>query len=295
MSVIAAACKPVGIDSRGLSPEARDLPIFSGCFHEVRRKLWGRDMCTDEAWISVAFFARGGHSKQVPTTLPRIVPNECRVVLVDEAGATPKKSNGWRVVKVHPCFPREAERSAHFIKTVLPLLLPQTRRIFYGDAKCQRRNGSYPIEELRTALGQDGSVDVVAVKHELGASKTVADEFNATVRIMRQRHMPQAVFEDISVHRQWLASQPNYRMDQTSTVNDAFCLAWARTPAARVFSCQWSLEVALLSMREQLSFDHARPANLRVAWLAKRFTSHPAGDIKEFDELEAAALAPVGV
>ena len=58
----------------------------------------------------------------------------------------------------------------------------------------------YPIEELRTALGQDGSVDVVAVKHELGASKTVADEFNATVRVMRQRHMPQAVFEDI-LHR----------------------------------------------------------------------------------------------
>ena len=250
----------------------------------MRRKLWGDGVCADEAWISVAFFPRH-YSKQLPP-LPRVVPNECKVVLVDALGAIPENSHGWRIVKVQPCFPKEAERSAHFIKTALPLLLPQTRRIFYGDAKCQRRNGSYPIEELRKALRQDGSVDVVAVMHDLGRTQTVEDEFNATVRVMRQRHMPQAVHEDISVHRQWLSAQPNYRLDRASTVNDAFCLAWARTPAARVFSCQWSLEVALLSMREQLSFDHARPANLKVAWLAKKFTSDP-GDIKLFDELEA--------
>ena len=50
-------------------------------------------------------------------------------------------------------------------------------------------------------------------------------------------------------------------------VNEALCLGWARTPAAWHFACAWTFEVSLFSMREQLSFHHAMPANLSVRWV----------------------------
>ena len=43
-------------------------------------------------------------------------------------------------------------------------------------------------------------------------------------------------------------------------------MAWRATPAARAFSCRLGREVATRSMREQLSFDHARPKELNITW-----------------------------
>ena len=85
---------------------------------------------------------------------------------------------------------------------------------------------------------------------------------------MQERGASQATLDDIEAHQLWLAKQPGYRLDRPRSVNDAFCLAWASTTAAREFACRWSTEVMLFSMREQLSFDHARrTAKAMVTWI----------------------------
>ena len=273
-SPIVAACAPLGDNTSSLAQ--RDMPIFSRCLHETRRRLpLGAACAAKEMRVSVAFYPAG---VALPP-LPKVQTGNCSVMLVDEATTTaPSHSiiNGWHITAVPLCFRGEAQRSAHWVKTALPMLLPNTQRLLYGDAKCMRVDGTFPATELRSPLLLRGSsdapeaYDVVAVKngnHRTWSQRKVRDEIKASVAHLRPRHEPRSTYEDIEVQWHWLYAQQGYNMDLTSAVPDTFCMGYARTAAARVFSCRWSLELALFSMREQNSFDHARQRALRVTWI----------------------------
>eukprot|EP00966_Prymnesium_polylepis_P318875 7364734-Prymnesium_polylepis.1 len=240
-------------------------PFFASCLEDLRHRLqFAQGECSDTVIVSVGFY-----DTSAVTPPAKVPPSRCHVLLVDQAtyGNTSGSSlNGWRVVRTPLCFvsPHDAQRSAHFIKTSLPLLLPNTQRILYGDIKCRGPERLYPSRELLGAL-QPG-VDVVAVTHGVHhASYTLAEEFEGTVSHLRQRNERLEAFEDIDAYRAWLRRvQPGYGMSTPGLIPDTLCLAWANTAAARSFACRWSSEVALFSMREQLSFDHSRPANLTL-------------------------------
>ena len=74
---------------------------------------------------------------------------------------------------------------------------------------------------------------------------------------------PPSVHSDIDAQQAWYAAT-NYSM--VGVLNDAFCLGWRGSTLAWLFSCAWSLEVMLLSMREQLSFHHSMPEGLALFW-----------------------------
>ena len=138
--------------------------------------------------MSVAFFpserGRRGRGQIPPISHPR---KECSVALVDPAwDAASNHAQGWRVVRTELCFPDDPERSAHFVKTSLPLLLPRTELIFYGDAKCRRSTprggaddpaGGWP-QRLFAPLRASPFADLLAVEHP-DANRTVAREFGA--------------------------------------------------------------------------------------------------------------------
>ena len=89
---------------------------------------------------------------------------------------------------------------------------------------------------------------------------------------MRDRGEPPETFADIDAQEAAYRAE-GYDMSRGEVMPDTYCLAWRQSALARRFACQWSLEVVLFSMREQLSFDHARPEGLNVNWLPWRLGS----------------------
>ena len=57
-----------------------------------------------------------------------------------------------------------------------------------------------------------------------------------------------------------------YDLRRLFRMPDILCLGWRNTAATRAFACAWGLRVATLSMREQLSFDIARPRELNLTF-----------------------------
>ena len=55
-----------------------------------------------------------------------------------------------------------------------------------------------------------------------------------------------------------------YDLRRIYRMPDILCMGWRQTPASRTFACEWAHHVATYSMREQLSFDIARPVDANV-------------------------------
>ena len=210
--------------------------------------------CTDLARVVVSFFPKRHGDRLFP--LPMVLPSPCNVALVDgDFSRWHHGDNGWNIVVVDPiCWPDDPPRSAHFVKTALPLLLPKTRWVEYGDAnKCVTRNKEWPSLSLVAAARPAG--DVIAVRHysdeHLGNGptrknkphRTIRDEFIETRMHMKLRGKPPSVFTDIDAQEAWYRAQ-GFEFD--GFVNDAMCLAWQNTSLARQFSCVWSSEVRVV-------------------------------------------------
>ena len=273
--VLGAACQRV----TAVAPTA---PIFELCLNELRAALpnEGRS-CSDEALVTVSFYASDSTSKRpdFPTAPASAPPRECRFAFVDSSYSSTGPSGNalsWTVVELpRLCFSDE-QRAAHFIKASLPLLLPDTRQIVYGDLKCAtdpewatatQPNHSMPLAALRAPA----DIDLVALEH-LGdfTNRTVAAEFEKTVDHLRERGaQPEGTFHDIATLRS-MYTREGYNMSVPRVVPDTMCLGWRNSNASKLFACRWSLEVALYSMREQLCFDHALQLSpIRIRWLSK--------------------------
>jgi len=269
---------PSVFDFACASAAPRAPSLLQPCIERLSAALGAMRGCTDLARVVVSFFPKRHGDRLFP--LPMVLPSPCNVALVDgDFSRWHHGDNGWNIVVVDPiCWPDDPPRSAHFVKTALPLLLPKTRWVEYGDAnKCVTRNKEWPSLSLVAAARPAG--DVIAVRHyhdehlgngptrENKPHRTVKDEFIETRMHMKIRRMQPSVFTDIDAQEAWYRAQ-GFEFD--GFVNDAMCLAWQNTSLARQFSCVWSSEITSFSMREQLSFFHAAPAGLRVEWRTYR-------------------------
>lgn len=267
-------------------------PLLQPCLNTIGAALREtRRDCAERARITVSFFPKRRGDRQFP--LPMVRPHRCNVALVDAAfDRALHGSNGWRVVVVDPiCWPNDPPRSAHFVKTALPLLLPWTRWSEYGDAnKCETRNKEWPSRSLTSRSSPPG--DVIAVRHyhdeRLGSGlsqntadgrwnwsapsvdpsrrshRTVAAEFLETRQHLRARQMGTSVFADMAAQEAWYGAQ-GFGFER-GFVNDAMCLAWRNSSLARHHACVWSSEILYFSMREQAT---ARASRERVgSWRA---------------------------
>jgi len=77
--------------------------------------------------------------------------------------------------------------------------------------------------------------------------------------------MAASVFREITLQ---LAAyeRHGYDLDAIHRLPDTFCMGWHTSPVSAEFACNLAREVATRSMREQLSFDYARPAALNISW-----------------------------
>lgn len=217
-------------------------------------------------------------------TLPRIVPSACNVALVDNttdfgpkaSGAERKArgggsawASGWKLRRLAEWpFPRDGARTAHYLKVVAPLLFPEARVVLAGDIKCAGSGGGLPCALMRDGLAP--SVQLRVAKNRWFRSRSVEGEFVSTWRHMRGRKMGAHTFREITAQLSRYESE-GYDMDAIHTLPDTFCMAWlVQTPEARAFACRLGREVATRSMREQLSFDHARPAGINISWWAMK-------------------------
>lgn len=204
----------------------------------------------------------------------------------------------WRLRRLeHWPFPNDAPRTAHYLKVLAPLLFPRAMTVLAGDVKCQGASNGFPCALMRPAQaaggdsggsgggggnsdgggggvgavrlrgGDDagGVVDLRVAKNRWYKSRSIEGEFVSTWKHMRLRKMGASVFREINAQ---LAAyeREGYDLDPIYRMPDTFCMGWAATPAAYEFSCSLAHEVATRSMREQLSFDHARPTQLNLTW-----------------------------
>ena len=266
------------------------LDVITSCVSVLRRALPTRlqtpGACKG-AIVIVGFYGSRPVSWNPLRLLHQRWGAGCSAFLVDENGSAPRGDN-WTVVVAPRCFSHDAQRSAHLVKTSLPLLLPHVPLLLYGDVKCVNAHGAFPFFQLLAPFksAANGAVDLVAVRHPWFDTRSVNVEFEQTRAWMRMRNEPNATLHEIDVQEQWYRTDATYAlaMDEVRVVPDTYCLAWASTAASRGFACRWSLEIARFSMREQLSFDHARRAELlNVSWL-----SFP-GDHLDADRLAALA------
>jgi hypothetical protein len=230
-----------------------------------------------------------------PTTnktakLPRMAPSACNIAFVDVHTRFPKPSNvpelGWQLRRLSEWpFPGDAPRTAHFLKVAAPLIFPQAVVVLAADIKCVGGDGGLPCalmrprepkRELARRLGTrmhsgEGNVSVHHVrvaKNRWYKARSVEGEFVHTWKHMRQRRMPASTFREINeqlsaYEREGFDMHPLYRLP------DTFCIGTdVQSPLAREFACRLAREVAVHSMREQLSFDHARPEGLAISWWA---------------------------
>ena len=155
-----------------------------------------------------------------------------------------------------------------------PLLFPHAQSVLWGDIKCVDSARRFPCASMRAPAG----VDLLVPMNRWYRSRTVEGEFVATWLHMRARHavMEAGVFQDITreLHAQETCSrrragcngQASYDLRRLYRMPDILCMGWANTEAARAFACAWGHRVGSLSMREQLSFDVSRPANLSLSF-----------------------------
>lgn len=171
------------------------------------------------------------------------------------------------------CFNGDAARTAHFVKTAAPLLLPTARHLFVGDAKCTDMKGHWPASTLNCSGDSQHPVDLVAVQHPDFHHRTAAEDFVEEEKHMLHRK-DRAAIRGLSLMRSEYEAQ-GFDLHQTRYLPDSFCLHWHATPAAREYSCRWSQSlVPPFSMREQVSFQHSQPAGLRLHWIAWKQLKH---------------------
>ena len=119
-------------------------------------------------------------------------------------------------------------------------------------------------------------------------ARSVEGEYLSTWRHMKERRMPAKTFRDINSQLA-LYEREGYDMHALYRLPDTFCIGTDVTSAlARRFACQIGVEVATRSMREQLSFDHARPPELNVTWWAMNV----ANQYGNAECVEASAASP---
>jgi hypothetical protein len=207
--------------------------------------------------------------------LPQIPPSACNVAFVDnttrfskdDRGDDQVVAGGWRLRRLRRWpFAKDGPRTAHYLKVVAPLLFPNARVVLAGDIKCAGMGGGFPCGLMRP----EANVDLHVAKNRWWRSRTVEGEFVSTWRHMRLRKMGASTFRQISAQLK-AYEQSGDDMEALYRMPDTFCMAWhAQRPASRAFACRLGYEVATRSMREQLSFDHARPPELKVSWWSMR-------------------------
>ncbi len=202
--------------------------------------------------------------------LPNIAPSACNIAFVDnrtrfgkDDSGSAEWAGGWRLHRLrHWPFARDGPRTAHYLKVIAPLLFPHAHVVLAGDVKCAGFGGGFPCALMRPAPG----IDLHVAKNRWWRSRTLEGEFVSTWRHMRGRKMGASTFRQISAQLDAYEYSGD-DMDVLFRMPDTFCMAWnAQRPASRAFACRLGYEVATRSMREQLSFDHARPPELNVSW-----------------------------
>ena len=283
------------------------LTVLSGAPYSIPGVCAKRNMS-----LVVSFYPSERGARKLKAQLPFISKSRdsrCNVALVDPNFNIQLNPTNWSVRHVPICWPDDAERSAHLIKSALPMLLPSTPYVWYGDSKCKSNVAPFewlgpllqprwmhhgPPRWMHHGKGRTDSAsqafphrnqsppDILVVKH-IGQDHTTMEEVEGTIKHLRRRgssglgnhgrRVPGTVREklrhavhDVFLHRRWYETV-NYKTDVVeSGPPDCMCLVWHNTDAAWKFSCRWSMEVAILSMREQVSFHHAQPAGLKVQW-----------------------------
>ena len=285
----------------GSSPQIP--PALQPCASILRRAYdypYKIEECVRPAATSgfVDLLLSGENGKRSPKARLPYIPydsstaNECEIAIVDPSWNDAANPTNWSVHKLDAlCWPNDAARSAHLIKTTIPMLLPRIPYVWYGDSKCKAPDAPYGwlkrllVPHPETRANGDSSLlrpaaDLLAVHNFKDLS--IQDEFDQTRQHMRHRGMhggingqkpPYSVraalreaMRDVELQRQWYAAQ-QYDFGVKNALPDAMCLVWHNTTLAWRFACQWSHEVLTLSMREQLSFHHAQPPGLQIQWV----------------------------
>jgi hypothetical protein len=203
---------------------------------------------------AVFYFAsppsRGSPTKRV--SLPAIPPSPCNVAVVDNTTDFGEAS-GWTLRRITRWpFPRDAPRSAHYLKVIAPLIFRNARVVLAGDVKCAGSASGFPCAMMRP-----GPANTIRVaKNRWYKSSSVEGEFVRTWKHMRVRRMPASVFRQIT-EQLCAYEDEEYDMAPIHVLPDTFCMGWRSNLLSRSFSCRFGNEVATRSMREQLSFDHA--------------------------------------
>lgn len=219
---------------------------------------------------SVFYFAPPPGPDKPPRTvrLPRLPPSPCNVALVDNTtvfiGASPAEL-GWQLRRFAAWpFPNDAPRTAHYLKVIAPLIFNAASIVLAADVKCLGGDGGLPCAVMRP---QDAD-DMRVAKNRWYKARSVEGEFVHTWKHMKERRMGASVFREINEQLStYERASSAYDLHALFRLPDTFCIGTrAQSPTAREFACRLGREVATRSMREQLSFDHARPERMSVSW-----------------------------
>lgn len=230
--------------------------------------------------------------RQARSPLPKLDPwcantkqvCPCHVALVDEDWSSQHNDeDAWNVQRFpNLCFDGDAARTAHFVKTAAPLLVPsagQNVSITVGDAKCSDRRGFWPSSALNCSSNEavtqtqaQSQPDLVAVQHPQFQFLTISEEMMQTAEHMEARGHP----DTLGINRMRRAYElQRFELQRPWSVPDSFCMRWAGTPGARKHACRWSQSILPpFSPREQISFQHSQPAGLWLFWVAWKQLKH---------------------
>ena len=261
--------------------------------------------------LVVSFYPSERGERHIKGRLPHInaprskLERQCHIALVDPSYNVVLNPTNWSVRRVGLCWPDDAERSAHLIKTAIPMLFPSAPFVWYGDSKCKSNNAPFDWlgprlqpqwlpskgrpsrlltlpSHITTPERNTSPPDIVVVRHIASNHTTRAEFLSTTLHLRRRgstglgnrgRRVPGSVREklrhavhDVNLQEMWYESVHHESGGADSAPPDSMCLVWHNTEAAWKFACRWSMEVAILSMREQLSFHHAAPPWLKIQW-----------------------------
>jgi UDP-galactopyranose mutase len=170
------------------------------------------------------------------------------------------ESHGWTIIFLNITgrdSSGEAQRVAHMIKVLAPVIFHWARFVSYGDIKCQKRGRFPDAQYVSWAKLMREDVHLVVNQHPQDWNKTgrLGYEFDMTRSHMRNRGEGADVFLDID------RLEKRYRelgwFDQHVNMPDTCCMHYRVNEITKGFACTWAHDVWRYSMREQLSFNVA--------------------------------------
>ena len=246
-------------------------PGIEPCVLQLRAALQPLTERCAAVHLAVSFYP--GEKGRRKTPLPKLhhhlkeAAAGCHVALVDSAwSAAHNAASGWHVEKVSQlCFGGNAPRTAHFVKTAAPLLVPHAQQVFAGDAKCTDFGGFWPVAALNCSLLPPP--DLVAIQHPEFQTLTLLEGLTREVTRVTSRRDTDGIL-DLQRTRQAYEAQ-HLELERPREHPDTFCMKWEGTAAAREYACRWSQSLlSPFSMREQASFRHSQPRDLSLHWIA---------------------------